>query len=77
MATPLARVLLRRAGPLDTVLTGVRIALLLALRRVYELRGVAFWHSPLADLAAAARLTLSALRPIRTRRGRTYPAARA
>lgn len=77
MASPLARVVLRRADPLDVLLAGVRIALLLALRRVYESRGVAFWLSPLADVAAAARLTLSTVRPIRTWRGRTYPLARA
>lgn len=77
MATPLVRVILRRADPLDMLLAGVRVALLLALRRVYDRRGVAFWLSPLADVAAAARLTLSTVRPIRTWRGRTYPAARA
>ena len=72
MALPLPRVLLRRAKPLDWVLVAVRLALLGALRRVYERRGVAFWLSPLADPVAAVRLTLSTLRPVRTWRGRTY-----
>ena len=72
MALPLPRVLLRRSTPLDWLLAAVRVALLLALRRVYERRGAAFWLSPLADPVAALRLTLSTVRPIRTWRGRTY-----
>ena len=73
MALPVARVLARRATALDVLLAGVRVALLVPLRRVYERRGLAFWLSPLADPVAAARLTLSTVRPIRTWRGRTYP----
>ena len=73
MALPLLRLLARRAGPLDFALVTVRFALLLALRRVYERRGLAFWLSPFADVLAAVRLTLSTVRPIRTWRGRTYP----
>ena len=72
VALPLPRILARRAGALDYLLAGVRFALLLPLRRVYERRGIAFWLSPLADVVAAARLTLSTVRPIRTWRGRTY-----
>lgn len=75
MAAPLPRLLLRRGTPLDVVLLAVRLALLGALARVYERRGIAFWLSPLADSAAALRLTLSTLRPSRTWRGRTYPLA--
>ena len=41
-------------------------------RRAYARRGVPFWLSPLADPAAAVRLTWSALRPARRWRGRTY-----
>jgi dolichol-phosphate mannosyltransferase len=74
MALPLPRLLLRRATPIDVVLVAVRFALLGALARVYERRGAAFWLSPFADVAAALRLTLSTLRPVRTWRGRTYPA---
>jgi dolichol-phosphate mannosyltransferase len=73
MAAPPLRLLAGRASPLDKALVGIRFALLLALRRVYERRGLAFWLSPLADALAAWRLTLSTLRPIRTWRGRTYP----
>ena len=43
-----------------------------ALAGAYARRGVPFWLSPLADPATAVRLTLSALRPARTWRGRTY-----
>jgi dolichol-phosphate mannosyltransferase len=75
MALPLPRVLACRANALDLALMGVRCALLLPLRRVYERRGGAFWLSPLADPVAAVRLTLSTFRPARTWRGRTYPRA--
>ncbi len=73
VALPLPRILTHRANALDLVLAGVRVALLLPLRRVYERRGIAYWLSPLADVVAATRLTLSTVRPIRTWRGRTYP----
>jgi dolichol-phosphate mannosyltransferase len=75
MALPLPRLLLRRR-PLDAVLVALRLALLGGLARSYRPRGVGFWLSPLADLAIAARLTASVLRPERTWRGRTYPAMR-
>jgi dolichol-phosphate mannosyltransferase len=77
LAAPLPRVLLRRAWALDHLLLAVRIAMLAPLARVYSPRGAAFWLSPLADGAAALRLTLSTLRPARTWRGRSYgPAPR-
>jgi dolichol-phosphate mannosyltransferase len=44
-----------------------------AFARVYERRGPPFWLSPLADPATALRLTVSAVRPSRTWRGRSYP----
>jgi dolichol-phosphate mannosyltransferase len=72
LALPPLRVLARRAGPLDLALLGLRVALLAGLRGSYARRGPAFWLSPLADPAVAVRLTLSALRPTRTWRGRTY-----
>jgi dolichol-phosphate mannosyltransferase len=75
MALPLPRLVLTRA-PLDGVLVAVRLALLAPLARSYRPRGPGFWLSPLADVAVAARLTASVLRPERTWRGRTYPAAR-
>ena len=73
MAAPPLRLLARRATALDVLLLALRCALLAPLRRVYERRGPPFWLSPLADPLAAARLTLSTLRPVRTWRGRTYP----
>ena len=46
------------------------------LARAYRRRGPAYWLSPLADPAAAVRLTLSAVRPARSWRGRTYAGGR-
>jgi len=73
-AAPLIRVALRRAASLDWALLAVRLALHTALARSYRPRGAAFWLAPLADPAAAVRLTVSALRPSREWRGRSYPA---
>ena len=75
MALPVLRLATGRARPLDWLLLAVRGALLGALARSYERRGAAFWLSPLADPATAARLTWSSLWPSRTWRGRTYAAA--
>jgi dolichol-phosphate mannosyltransferase len=75
MALPPLRLAIRR-DPLDGALVVLRAALLLALARSYRPRGLGFWLSPLADVAVAWRLTRSVLRPERTWRGRTYPAAR-
>jgi dolichol-phosphate mannosyltransferase len=73
MALPLPRLVLRRR-PLDALLVALRLALLAGLARSYRPRGIGFWLSPLADVAVAARLTASVVRPERTWRGRTYPA---
>jgi dolichol-phosphate mannosyltransferase len=75
LGLPLPRVLARRADALDWALLAVRLGLLAALRPAYRRRGAAWWLSPLADPAVAARLTWGALRPGRTWRGRTYPPA--
>jgi dolichol-phosphate mannosyltransferase len=72
MALPLPRLLARRGTSLDSVLLAVRLALHGALARAYRPRGAAFWLAPLADPAAAVRLTLSAVRPLRVWRGRSY-----
>ncbi|HEX8208337.1 MAG TPA: glycosyltransferase family 2 protein [Solirubrobacteraceae bacterium] len=72
MALPLPRLLARRGDALDAALLATRLALLLAFRRAYAPRGLPFWLSPLADVAVAARLTWTVLRPSRTWRGRTY-----
>lgn len=73
MALPVLRAAAGRPTPLDVALLAARVALLGPLGGAYARRGAAFWLSPLADPATAARLTLSALRPSRTWRGRTYP----
>jgi dolichol-phosphate mannosyltransferase len=75
IALPPLKLLARRASPLDLALLAVRWSLLAPFRRTYARRGAPYWLSPLADPAVAARLTLSAVRPARTWRGRTYPAA--
>jgi dolichol-phosphate mannosyltransferase len=72
MAGPLPRLLARRGTPVDAVLAAARVALLPATAPVYARRGPAYWLSPLADPVAALDLTLAALRPRRTWRGRTY-----
>jgi dolichol-phosphate mannosyltransferase len=74
-AASLLRVALRRAGPLDWILLVVRLALHAAVAGSYRPRGAAFWLAPLVDVAAALRLTGSALRPSRSWRGRSYPAS--
>jgi dolichol-phosphate mannosyltransferase len=76
MAAPLPRVLARRATPIDWLLLAVRLAMLSATTRAYERRSPVYWLSPLADVAVAVRLTLSAVRPTTTWRGRTYTAER-
>jgi dolichol-phosphate mannosyltransferase len=50
----------------------VRVSLLGAMRGSYATRGVPFWLSPLADVPAAWRLTLSMLQVPRSWRGRDY-----
>jgi dolichol-phosphate mannosyltransferase len=50
----------------------IRLFLLFALRGSYAQRGLAFWCSWLADIAAAWRLTLSTARTPRAWRGRQY-----
>ena len=74
-AAPLVRLLLRRADLLDVVAIAVRVGTLVGTARVYERPGVAYWASPLADPLAVVRLAWSVVRPSRSWRGRTYPAA--
>jgi dolichol-phosphate mannosyltransferase len=73
MALPVARAVTGRPTRLDVALLALRCALLVPLAGAYARRGAPYWASPLADPAVALRLTLSALRPARTWRGRTYP----
>jgi dolichol-phosphate mannosyltransferase len=74
LGLPPLRLVLGRATRLDRALLALRWVMLLPLAPGYVRRGVPFWLSPLADPLAAARLTLSALRPKRRWRGRTYGA---
>lgn len=76
LALPQMRVLTRRADRLDALLIAVRLGILSAQARAYRPRGIAFWLSPLADVATAVRLTLSVLRPPREWRGRVYAGGR-
>jgi len=76
LGLPPLRLLARRAGPLDGALLALRWLLVVPLAGAYARRGPAYWLSPLADPLASVRLTLSALRPARSWRGRTYGAAR-
>lgn len=72
MALPVIRVLARRSTALDKILLAVRFGLVAALRTAYTDGGPALWLSWLADPATAVRLTQSAVRPVRTWRGRVY-----
>jgi dolichol-phosphate mannosyltransferase len=72
-ALPLPRVLLRRADPLDLLLLAMRAGTLAGTARAYEQTDVAYWLSPLADVAAVSRVLWGAVRPGRSWRGRTYP----
>lgn len=74
-ALPLLRLLTGRATRLDGVLLALRAGVLAASVPVYTRRGLPFWLSPLLDPLAAAALTLGAVAPRRTWRGRTYPRA--
>jgi dolichol-phosphate mannosyltransferase len=76
LALPLPRLLAGRGDRLDAALVAVRLGVLAATAPAYRRRGPAYWLSPLADVAAAVRLTGATLRPGTTWRGRSYPAAR-
>jgi dolichol-phosphate mannosyltransferase len=72
MALPPLRLASGRGTPLDAALLAVRGALGLALARSYERPRRWVRLAPLADPVTAVRLTLSALRPVRSWRGRHY-----
>ncbi|TDB88018.1 glycosyltransferase [Actinomadura sp. KC216] len=74
-ALPLLRLAAGCPGPLDLALLAQRFLLLAALRESYARPGVGLVVSPLLDVAAAVRLTWSALLPARTWRGRRYGCA--
>jgi dolichol-phosphate mannosyltransferase len=72
-ALPLPRLLLHRADALDLALLAMRAGTLAGTARAYERIDLAYWLSPLADLAAVLRVVWGAVRPGRSWRGRTYP----
>ncbi|MFM9123953.1 MAG: glycosyl transferase group 2 family protein, partial [Actinomycetota bacterium] len=60
-------------GAIDRlVLLAVRLLLHGALRATYDRPPAAYWLAPLADGLAVLRLAVSAVRPNRRWRGRTY-----
>ena len=68
---PLLRLLARRGDVLDVALLAVRIGTLAGTARAYERRGLAYWLSPTADLAATAALAVTPSGTGRWRSGRT------
>ncbi len=68
---PLLRLLARRGDLLDVALLAVRLGTLAGTARAYERRGLAYWLSPTADLAATAALALTPSGSGRWRSGRT------
>lgn len=72
LTLPLPRLLARRGDGVDRALAALRLGVLAATAPAYRYRGPAYWLSPLADIPAAARLTWTTLRPVRTWRGRSY-----
>jgi dolichol-phosphate mannosyltransferase len=75
LGLPWVRLATRRARRLDLALLALRVLMTAAFAPAYARRGVPYWLSPLADVAAAARLTWSAVRPARRWRGRSYDGA--
>jgi dolichol-phosphate mannosyltransferase len=73
-ALPVLRLLGARTTRADRVLLGVRWLLAAELRTRYRPRSALPLLAPLADPLVAARLTLAAVRPSRTWRGRRYGA---
>ena len=72
-ALPLPRLLLRRGDVLDGVLLAARLGTLAGTRRAYDRGDVAYWASPLADLASVAAIARGIGRGrAQTWRGRTY-----
>ncbi|UBU18480.1 glycosyltransferase [Nonomuraea gerenzanensis] len=73
-ALPVLRLAAGRPTGLDVALLVARSLLTGALRGSYRGAGAGVLLSPLLDPASAFRLTQATLRPVRTWRGRTYPA---
>jgi len=75
MALPVLRLVTGRPTRIDRALLALRWAMTAAFGRAFDRRDLGFWLSPLADPATATRLTMSAVRPSLTWRGRTYASA--
>jgi dolichol-phosphate mannosyltransferase len=76
-ALPLARLAAGRPTALDLGLLAMRVSLLGPLHGCYASPGPGLYLSPLADLAALIRMAAGTIRPVRSWRGRRYPASRA
>ena len=76
-ALPLARLAAGRPTALDLGLLALRVSLLGPLRGCYASPGPGLYLSPLADVAALIRMAGGTIRPVRSWRGRRYPASRA
>ena len=70
---PLLRLASRRADLLDVALLAVRLGTLIGTAPAYIRRGVAYWLSPTADVAAVAALVRSTFGRPRPWRGRPPP----
>lgn len=69
-ALPLARLLRRRADPVDLILLAARLGALAGTRSAYTRRSLSYWLSPLADIPAASVLAVGTFRRTATWRGR-------
>ena len=72
LVTAGSRVLMDVLLSVNAALMLIRVLLLGALVKSYQRPGVSFWLSPLADVAAVARVLWSTVVRPRTWRGRTY-----
>jgi dolichol-phosphate mannosyltransferase len=72
MPMPLIRLLCRRSDLVDVVALAMRVGVMVATRRVYDRRGLAFWASPLADALAVGAVASGGFRRRQVWRGRTY-----
>lgn len=71
-ALPIPRLMLRRGDPIDVVLAAIRLGTLVGTAQAYERPRAAYWLSPLADVPAAALLSMGVFRRRQSWRGRRY-----
>lgn len=72
MASPLPRILAGRGDAVDWAGLALRLGITAATAGAFTRRGPAIWAAPLLDVPTAVALTVGAVRPSRTWRGRTY-----